>query len=101
MLPRAISALLAALLFAQSAMAFFEFFTGQQQQQQPVAFDYSAAYNQVACSQYVCPDSLACVATPKDCGCPLPHDVKCPVGRDGAFVCARDCNAVNKAGRAV
>lgn len=46
----------------------------------------------------MCP-TLECVASPADCGCPLSQDVKCPVGKEGAFVCARDCEQVKRAMR--
>ena len=53
-----------------------------------------------ACSEYLCP-TLECVPTPAACGCPSSSDVKCPIGdrADGFFVCARSCEAVNKAAK--
>ena len=48
------------------------------------------------CSTYICPATLQCVTTPRDCDCPNFQDVKCAVGKDHV-VCARNCDAVTAA----
>ncbi|GAA6063939.1 hypothetical protein JCM10212_002137 [Sporobolomyces blumeae] len=58
----------------------------------------------VACAEYVCPGSLACVREPVDCPCPSPLvDRKCRIkganGNRDEFVCARDCAKVEEASR--
>jgi hypothetical protein len=53
------------------------------------------------CPTYLCKDSLVCVDKPKDCPCPYEKlDKKCLIpGSEGDFVCARDCEMVERAAR--
>jgi len=70
------------LLFTASTQAQFQFFEqmfqGQQQQQhqpQNVASDsnwYQQNYDAAHCTNYLCPDTLACVHFPHHCPCPHP-----------------------------
>jgi len=52
----------------------------------------------VSCSQYMCPETLDCVAKPSQCPCPNPEDIKCVIpdsegGPDDATViCTRGQN---------
>ncbi|GAA6020916.1 hypothetical protein JCM10207_003186 [Rhodosporidiobolus poonsookiae] len=83
------------------AAAFFEQFFHQGhpgQQQQPVGPpSFEEQLERVQCSQFVCPD-FSCAPSPADCPCPSRTDSKCELGgRDGAYVCSRDCARVQKA----
>ncbi|PQE22849.1 long chronological lifespan 2 protein [Rutstroemia sp. NJR-2017a BBW] len=70
------------LLFFTTVHAQFQFFeqmfNGQQQQQrqpQDVPSDsqwYQENYDRAHCSNYLCPDTLACVAVPHHCPCAHP-----------------------------
>ncbi|KAH9938368.1 uncharacterized protein B0H18DRAFT_966818 [Fomitopsis serialis] len=100
--------------FALSAWAQFQFFEhmfGQpmhQQQQRPPgpsgAGQWIAHADSVACSQYLCPETLVCVSSPSDCPCPDSEDIKCLVpdakGKHRAtVVCTRgaiDCKHVER-----
>ncbi|KII94928.1 hypothetical protein PLICRDRAFT_128275 [Plicaturopsis crispa FD-325 SS-3] len=105
--------LLLAFSFVSLVSAQFNFFEqmfhhqGQQQQQQhqPSGSSQWAAHaDQVQCSQYLCPTTLACVPKPVDCGCPSVEDIKCvvPDGDDddaGTVLCVRgkgECKAVER-----
>ncbi|KIJ20341.1 hypothetical protein PAXINDRAFT_166419 [Paxillus involutus ATCC 200175] len=76
---------------------------GQQQRQQPSqgGSQGNTHADAVACSAYLCPDSLACVGRPLECPCPNVEDIKCtvPDAQDvgsGTVVCVRGdgCAAV-------
>lgn len=81
--------------------AFFEQFFSQNQQQRQQQ-SHEDIYLEKDCGSYLCPDTLACVATPIDCPCPFPNSQqKCvfppnPVtGSEASFICIskgeRDC----------
>ncbi|TFK94649.1 hypothetical protein K466DRAFT_475724 [Polyporus arcularius HHB13444] len=68
----------------------------QQQQQRPAGgmAQWQAHSDAVPCSNYLCPDTLVCVAQPSDCPCPDVQDVKCliPDAQDqgaSTVVCVR------------
>jgi len=84
------------------AMAQFQFFEnmfGHQQQQQQQhrggsASQWAAQADQISCSTYLCPDTLACVTSPSECPCPSVEDERCLIpdalNRDAATVlCVR------------
>ncbi|OBA23221.1 hypothetical protein METBIDRAFT_76277 [Metschnikowia bicuspidata var. bicuspidata NRRL YB-4993] len=51
----------------------FNFFNNQQQgQQQEPQFDFEGRVLESLCNEYLCPDTLACVALPKECPCKFP-----------------------------
>jgi hypothetical protein len=59
----------------------------------------------VACSQYLCPETLDCVDKPVDCPCPNPEDIKCIVPDaegdvdDATVICTRgqkECTEVER-----
>ncbi|TVY83725.1 Long chronological lifespan protein [Lachnellula suecica] len=92
-------ALLTGLLFlvinvnAQFGDFFGNMFNGQQQQRQEpqnVPSDsswYQQNYDQARCTNYLCPDTLACVHFPHHCPCPHPvFEEKFELG-DGRAVC--------------
>ncbi|KAK0123878.1 Long chronological lifespan protein 2 [Cadophora gregata] len=96
-----LSLLSATLLFLSVVNAQFQFFEqmfngqGQQQQQrhqepQNVPSDsnwYQQNFEQAHCSNYLCPDTLACVHFPHHCPCPHPtFEEKFELG-DGKAVC--------------
>ncbi|WVQ76821.1 long chronological lifespan protein 2 [Cryptococcus sp. DSM 104548] len=102
---------LAALLLLPLTLAQFgNFFQGhfgghQHQQEQPGGQSPGRQHkgwtenDRLSCTAgYVCPASLACVATPADCPCPYPEDIKCVIpdhrerdeGEGPPFVCVRD-----------
>ncbi|KAH7388910.1 hypothetical protein BKA64DRAFT_747555 [Cadophora sp. MPI-SDFR-AT-0126] len=101
-MPRILLSLLSAtLLFLSVANAQFQFFEqmfngqGQQQQQrhqepQNVPSDsswYQQNFENAHCSNYLCPDTLACVHFPHHCPCPHPtFEEKFELG-DGKAVC--------------
>lgn len=121
-------ALISQLLMVQAQFPFFDQMFGghggRQQQQQPAgghsqwmahseagALNFSLAGTKtdvrqtlVPCSNYLCPDTLACVSRPEDCPCPNVQDVKCVIedserDESGTVVCVRggiDCKAVEK-----
>ncbi|KAA1473501.1 hypothetical protein DENSPDRAFT_866109 [Dentipellis sp. KUC8613] len=96
--------LLVQLLVVHAQFQFFDqMFGHRQQQQQPSGGAQWAAYaDSVACSEYLCPNTLSCVPRPVDCPCPNVQDVKCVIpdhGGDGAgtVLCVRgggDCSQV-------
>jgi hypothetical protein len=47
-----------------------------------------------ACDEYLCPDTLSCVAAPKDCPCPFGQD-KCALGKRGDFICVSPVNGIS------
>jgi hypothetical protein len=62
-------------------------------------------YTSVSCSQYLCPQTLDCVAKPTDCPCPNAEDIKCIIPDpgssrgEGTVVCSRgrnDCLEVER-----
>ncbi|KAH9850738.1 hypothetical protein C2E23DRAFT_297916 [Lenzites betulinus] len=63
----------------------------------------------VPCSNYLCPNTLVCVALPSDCPCPDVQDVKCliPDAQDqgaSAVVCVRgqeECQDVQRKSRKI
>ncbi|QRV87424.1 cytochrome P450 family protein [Ceratobasidium sp. AG-Ba] len=90
--------------FAQFGGGFFENMFGggqrhhqqqQQQQQQRQGSMWSQQADAIPCSQYLCPNTLACVSTPVLCPCPAPEDIKCVIpdaeggSNDGTVVCVR------------
>ena len=46
------------------------------------------------CDQYLCPDTLSCVGSPKDCPCPFGQD-KCALGKLGDYVCISPVNGMS------
>lgn len=60
------------LLFGLVSANLFDFIQHQFQgkQQQDVSFE--SQFLRSSCQEYVCPDTLTCVATPNDCPCPFP-----------------------------
>ncbi|KAJ8663150.1 hypothetical protein O0I10_001327 [Lichtheimia ornata] len=63
---------------------------GNNQDEENVDFGFPAASRHrppVDCDQYVCQDTLACVAHPIDCPCPYIHDSKCM--NDDWYTCVR------------
>lgn len=53
----------------------FDFFHNQQQQQhqqQHQQFNLEQNVLDSQCTAYLCPDTLTCVGTPKECPCPFP-----------------------------
>ncbi|KAH7887572.1 hypothetical protein F5I97DRAFT_1861369 [Phlebopus sp. FC_14] len=65
---------------------FFDHMFGNPQQHQrqspgsnPGNSQWSMQADSVACSSYLCPDSLVCVAQPFECPCPNVEDVKCTI----------------------
>ncbi|CAG8959345.1 hypothetical protein HYFRA_00013116 [Hymenoscyphus fraxineus] len=91
-----LSALLLFLTGVQAQFQFFEqMFNGQQQQQQRpepqnVPSDsswYQKNYDTAHCSNYLCPDTLACVAVPHHCPCAHPtYEEKFELA-DGKAIC--------------
>jgi len=73
-----------------------------QQQQRPGTSQWTAYSESVPCSQYMCPQTLDCVAKPTDCPCPNFEDVKCIIfdsRGEGTVVCTRgqqDCLEVER-----
>ncbi|KAF8467083.1 hypothetical protein DFH94DRAFT_639035 [Russula ochroleuca] len=91
------------------ASAQFQFFNGmfghQQQQQQPSGGQQWAMHaDSLSCSEYLCQDTLVCVAKPIDCPCPNVEDIKCVVPDaqepgSGTRLCIRggtDCSQLEK-----
>ncbi|RDB20044.1 Long chronological lifespan protein 2 [Hypsizygus marmoreus] len=83
----------------------FEFFGNmfggqqhQQQQQRSGSAQWAAQVEAVSCSQYLCPATLDCVASPKECPCPDAQDIKCIIpdkvggGNEATVVCVRGEN---------
>ncbi|KZV63850.1 hypothetical protein PENSPDRAFT_589272 [Peniophora sp. CONT] len=102
-------AALLALCALQLVSAQFPFFGNmfghhqQQQQQQPSGSQWLAFADGTPCSQYLCPDTLKCVAAPADCPCPSVEDVKCVIEDkqtgEGTVLCTRggtDCSQAEK-----
>ncbi|KAE9364215.1 hypothetical protein N431DRAFT_388187 [Stipitochalara longipes BDJ] len=97
-MPRSLTLLSAFLLLFSVASAQFQFFEqmfqgGQQQQRQEpqnVPSDsswYQQNYDSARCTNYLCPDTLACVHFPHHCPCPHPiYEEKFELG-DGKAVC--------------
>jgi len=46
------------------------------------------------CDQYLCPDTLSCVGSAKDCPCPFGQD-KCVLGKLGDYVCISPVNGMS------
>jgi hypothetical protein len=94
-----ITVFITSFLLATPCWAFFEQFFQQQHQQQGEE-SHQDKYLNKECSEYLCPDTLSCVKTPKDCPCPFPNSqIKCLIG--ASYVCiskgSRDCQFVNNA----
>ncbi|KDR83915.1 hypothetical protein GALMADRAFT_50829, partial [Galerina marginata CBS 339.88] len=100
---------LAGLQFVSAQFNFFENMWGHQQQhqqqQQRSGASQWAAYSDMSCSEYLCPETLDCVARPVDCPCPNAEDVKCIIQdmeggvEDATVVCTRgpnDCGEVER-----
>ncbi|KAF8913752.1 long chronological lifespan protein 2 [Gymnopilus junonius] len=100
---------LAGLNYVSAQFNFFENMFGHQQhhqqQHRSAASQWAAYSDSVSCSQYLCPETLDCVAKPVDCPCPNPEDIRCivpdtEVDVEGATVmCTRghnDCTEVEK-----
>ncbi|KAF8969486.1 hypothetical protein BDZ97DRAFT_1915436 [Flammula alnicola] len=102
--------LLGLLQLVSAQFNFFENMFGQQQQQQQQqqrasASQWAAYSDSVSCSQYLCPETLDCVARPGDCPCPNPEDIKCIIPdmegavEDATVVCTRgqkECGEVER-----
>ncbi|KAF4620065.1 hypothetical protein D9613_005128 [Agrocybe pediades] len=81
---------------------FFENMWGHQQQQQQQqrsgASQWAAYADSVSCSQYMCPETLDCVAKPSQCPCPNAEDIKCIIpdseggAEDATVICTRGQN---------
>jgi len=86
--------------YVSAQFDFFGNMFGQQQQHQQQhrsgASQWAAHVESVACSQYLCPTTLDCVAKPMDCPCPDVQDVKCTIpdsdGDEATVVCVRGQN---------
>ncbi|ESX01406.1 hypothetical protein HPODL_05169 [Ogataea parapolymorpha DL-1] len=64
---------------------FFQNFFGHQRA--PEQFDYQSKQLNTDCSQYLCPETFACVASPVDCPCPFPDSQeKCVLDKKN-YVC--------------
>ncbi|KAJ6628873.1 hypothetical protein B0H10DRAFT_1777701 [Mycena sp. CBHHK59/15] len=101
------------LFFLQLVAAQFQFFDGmfqqqqQQQQQQHSGASWAAHLESVACSQYLCPETLDCVGSPVDCPCPDAEDIKCTIPdadevHGATVVCVRgndECKQVERLAR--
>ncbi|KAG8727488.1 Long chronological lifespan protein 2 [Ceratobasidium sp. 428] len=67
----------------------------QHQQQQRPSSMWSQQADAISCSQYLCPNTLACVSRPALCPCPAPEDIKCVIpdaeggSNDGTVICVR------------
>ncbi|KAK5940944.1 Long chronological lifespan protein 2 [Knufia obscura] len=87
-------------LFIAAATAQFQFFDqffggqqqgGGQQEKQNVASDsswFQQTWQQATCSNYLCPDTLACVHFPHHCPCAFPEVEDKVELADGIRVCA-------------
>ena len=49
---------------------------------------------EAGCDQYLCPDTLSCVGSAKDCPCPFGQD-KCALGKLGDYVCVSPVNGIS------
>jgi hypothetical protein len=49
---------------------------------------------EAVCDQYLCPDTLSCVGSAKDCPCPFGQD-KCALGKLGDYVCVSPVNGIS------
>ncbi|KAE9410046.1 hypothetical protein BT96DRAFT_464226 [Gymnopus androsaceus JB14] len=95
-----------ALSLATAQFSFFDQMFGQQQQHQQQHHQSSGGSQDVSCSQYLCPNTLDCVALPHDCPCPDQEDVKCIIpdadnSNVGTVVCARGPEACQSVERIV
>ncbi|KAI0089108.1 hypothetical protein BDY19DRAFT_993340 [Irpex rosettiformis] len=98
---------------APGALSQFQFFEqmfgqgqhpGHQQRQPNHAPQWAAQADAVPCSNYLCPETLACVPNPSQCPCPNAEDVKCLIPDteekgSATVVCVRganDCIAVEQ-----
>ncbi|KAK6093840.1 hypothetical protein MT418_005676 [Batrachochytrium dendrobatidis] len=70
--------LLVLLLFVSNALAFFEFFQNQHQQQKEEPFTNEP--KSTACAGYLCPDNDICVDVPLECPCVRDLDLRCLIG---------------------
>ncbi|KAF5393023.1 hypothetical protein D9757_001338 [Collybiopsis confluens] len=114
-LPFFILGLLWATTLAAAQFQFFDQMFGQQQHHQQQqqqqhsgggggASQWAANVESVSCTQFLCPNTLECVAAPHDCSCPDLEDVKCIIPdadnkNVGTVLCARGpdaCQAVEK-----
>ncbi|GEQ67999.1 hypothetical protein JCM33374_g1665 [Metschnikowia sp. JCM 33374] len=71
-------------VLALGSADFFDFFHQQQQQQhhhhqqQAPQFNLEQSVLESSCNAYLCPDTLACVGSPKDCPCRFPSsELRC------------------------
>ncbi|CAH2354371.1 long chronological lifespan protein 2 [[Candida] railenensis] len=62
-----------------------QFHTGGQQEQQPEDFEQKILNSQ--CSNYICPDTSACVSSPNDCPCAFPNSQLRCVLPDAKYMC--------------
>lgn len=72
----------------------------QQQQQQQAPYQpgewYQYHYENTDCSNYLCPETLQCVAQPRDCPCAFPEQqTKCRAGMDH-YICVNHDPAKRK-----
>ncbi|SCU90230.1 LADA_0F02652g1_1 [Lachancea dasiensis] len=77
-----------ALLASAVSGFFFDFNHGTHQQQaQNPPVEYEDQFLNNACTDYLCPDTLACVKSAGDCPCPFPKSQLRCVLPDGQYMC--------------
>ncbi|KAF7301866.1 Long chronological lifespan protein 2 [Mycena indigotica] len=101
------------LCFLQLVAAQFQFFDGmfgqrqQQQQYHTGASQWAAHLESISCSQYLCPGTLDCVGSPRECPCPDHEDIKCTIPDaegEATVVCVRgadECRQIERLTRAL
>ncbi|CCU79091.1 unnamed protein product [Blumeria hordei] len=88
----------AAIFYFYHSNAQFEFFEQmfsnhheqqhhQPQNSPPDSAGYQTAYDDTYCTNYLCPDTLACVESPNNCPCPHPRVEEKFVIGEGKYVC--------------
>ncbi|KAF7332063.1 RING-type domain-containing protein [Mycena kentingensis (nom. inval.)] len=89
------------------AAQFFDFNFGGQRQHAQERPSWSSHLESVSCSQYLCPGTLDCVSSPRNCPCPQSEDIKCLIREpngEATVICARgesECREVERLARAL
>lgn len=65
----------------------FNFNQHQNQEQQGAPQSFEDKYLNSKCGGYLCPDTMECVAQPKDCPCPFPSSQLRCVLPDNQYIC--------------